>query len=80
MRPEFVIIVVIGLPVICGTLIALTAMFFSHKKRMGSTDLAEEETQIMQEMHQSLIRMEKRIDSLETIYFELDRKKDREKL
>jgi phage shock protein B len=66
-------LIVVGLPVICGTILIMTSMLLAAMKKKHSEDLSSEDAQILQEMHQSLIRMEKRIDSLETIYFELDR-------
>lgn len=73
MNPTTFFSIVVGLPVICGTMIILTGMLLASVKKKHSENLSSEDAQILQEMHQSLIRMEKRIDSLETIYFELDR-------
>ena len=36
--------------------------------------VAEEETRLIQELHQGLLRMEERIDALETILLDPDRK------
>jgi phage shock protein B len=65
--------IIIGLPVICGTVIVLAAMFMFSRRRKPSELASREDTKLMQEMHQALLRMEKRIDALETIYFEMDR-------
>lgn len=72
MDPEFFFMITVGLPVLCGTLIIITVLLAGGKKK-GVNATSNEETQMLQEMHQSLIRMEKRIDALETIYFEIDR-------
>jgi phage shock protein B len=66
-------LVVVGLPVVCVTVIILAFLLVSMLKGRPAERASKEETQLMQEMHQSLLRMEKRIDALETIYFEMDR-------
>ncbi len=75
MEGALAIFLSIGLPIICGTLlmlsIPLTIIYLQRSKRQTS----QEDTQLLQEMHQSLMRMEKRIDALETIYFESETKK-----
>ena len=62
------IILLFGTPIvgiICGTLISL------RKKRPAQDP---EETKIMQEIHHGLSRMEKRIEALETILFDHERR------
>ncbi len=66
-------IITVGLPVVCGTLIILAFMFLNANRSRKHNSNSAEDTQILQEMHQSLLRMEKRIDALETIYFDVDR-------
>lgn len=73
MNPTIFFSIVVGLPVICGTVIIITGMLLAAMKKRQAENLSSDDAKIMQEMHQSLIRMEKRIDSLETIYFEIDR-------
>lgn len=76
MPPEFlvpvlIVFIVVGLPIMAGTLIKLakimkgdTGSDSSSKNAFGSS---REEAEIMQEINQTLSRLEKRIDSLETI-------------
>ena len=73
MNPTTFFSIVVGLPVICGTVIIITGMLLAAMKKRQAENLSSDDAKIMQEMHQALIRMEKRIDSLETIYFEIDR-------
>ena len=80
MNPTVFFSIVVGLPVLCGTVIILTGMILAAMKKRNVENLSGEDAKIMQEMHQSLLRMEKRIDSLETIYFELDREGKGKKL
>jgi phage shock protein B len=65
----FSIFVVIGLPILCVTF--LIAMLFRRKgnKERDRTQW-NEETRIMQEMHDNLSKMEARIEALETILME----------
>ncbi|OPZ72950.1 MAG: Phage shock protein B [Verrucomicrobia bacterium ADurb.Bin474] len=72
-NPTLIVLIVIGLPVICGTLITLTLIILHAMKKQRSGSPSSDETRILQELHQSLLRLEKRIDALETIYFETDR-------
>jgi phage shock protein B len=74
MNPIYFFLIVVGIPVLCGTLIIITGMILAASRKRGDESASKEETRILQEMHQSLIRMEKRIDALETIYFEMDRR------
>ncbi len=65
---------VIIVSVLCGTLLAGLKIMGgkpSKKDRGGQ----EEEARLMQEIYQSLTKMEKRIASLETILFDGERKK-----
>jgi phage shock protein B len=49
--------------IICGTIMAIVE---KGKKK----ELSPEDTQIMQELHQGISRLEKRIEALETILFD----------
>jgi len=59
---------------ICGTLIVLAIIFKGRKKESD-----EVESQLIQELHQGLTRMEKRIESLETIILESQKKTSKDK-
>jgi phage shock protein B len=67
--PIFAIAVTIGLPIIC-----ITILIGMRLRRSGARnkDRAqwEEETRLMQGMHDDLARMETRIEALETILME----------
>jgi phage shock protein B len=65
----FVIFVLFGLPIICITILIGMRL---NRGGMKKRDRAqwEEETRLMQEMHESLAKMEARIESLETILLE----------
>lgn len=64
MDPYIFVIVLVA--IVFGS---ITSMVQSSQKRKGkkNTALSDEETKIMQEIHQSLIKMEKRVEALETI-------------
>lgn len=66
MRPEVLVFLIPIVAIICGTIISLTKNKREHQVKSGNM-LSEEETRIMQDIHQSLIKMEKRIEVLETI-------------
>lgn len=61
---------VIALPVLALTLIVIAKIL--RGSRRGA--LEAEETALMQDIHRSLTRLESRIDALETIVLEKDRK------
>jgi phage shock protein B len=73
MPPTVFFMITVGLPVICGTLIILAFIFLAAMRSRKHNNVSEDDTRLMQQMHQTLLRMEKRIDALETIYFEMDR-------
>lgn len=66
MRVEILIFLIPIVAIICGTIISLTKNKREHQRTQGSM-MSEEETRIMQELHQSLNKMEKRVEALETI-------------
>jgi len=71
--PIFAITIVIGLPIVCVTiLIAMKC----RRGGMRERDRAQwnEETRIMQELNDDVTRMEARIEALETILMERYRK------
>lgn len=79
MRPELfipiaIVFIVVGLPVLCGTLIKLAKIIKGEPNESGSgnnrnsnpgTD--KQEAEVVQEINQLVTRLEKRIDALETI-------------
>ncbi|MFO7723990.1 MAG: hypothetical protein R6V45_00455 [Oceanipulchritudo sp.] len=77
--PIFIVFIVVGLPVMAGTLIALARILKGQSggkggKRSGSD---REEAEIMQEINRSVSRLEKRIDALETIVLETPPRRQR---
>lgn len=76
MTPEFlvpvlIVFIVIGLPIMSVTLIKLAKIMKGDSGggsgSKASATSSREEAEIMQEIHQTVSRLEKRIDSLETI-------------
>lgn len=67
--PIVAIFTVIGLPIICVTILIAIRL---HRGGNRTRDRVqwEEETRLMQEMHDDLARMETRIEALETILME----------
>ncbi len=64
-----ILIIVIGIPVISGTLLS----YHKQKNKFNSTrgsDLDKEETEMLNDLHKGLERMDKRIEALETIIME----------
>lgn len=70
------LLIVIGLPVLCATVIVLALVFKGGKSRKHH-QLDADEALMIQEMHQSLNRLESRIDALETILIERETLKDK---
>lgn len=71
MLPEYIltlgiISIVIGLPVLCVFVLKLNKQKDERNRSQGS-DLDKEETEILNDLHRGLERMEKRIEALETI-------------
>ena len=67
--PVLVVFIVIGLPILSATLIKLAKIIKgdqgSHSD--GGPASNKEEAEIVQDIHELVTRLEKRIDSLETI-------------
>jgi phage shock protein B len=77
MQPEFlvpvlIVFIVVGLPVMAGTLISLAKILKGKQSgcKEGGSGSDREEAEIMQEIHHTVSRLEKRIDALETIVIE----------
>ncbi|WP_309382235.1 hypothetical protein [Cerasicoccus frondis] len=62
--------IVIGIPVICGTIIAIVAIL---QGKSGDEEFSTDETKLLQEIHQGLSKLEQRIDALETIVISKER-------
>ncbi len=74
MESEFVfvlgiIFLVVGLPVICGSILSYHKQQNQFRDARGK-DLDKEETEMLNELHKGLERMDKRIQALETILME----------
>lgn len=76
MRPEYlvpvlIVFIVVGLPVLSATLIKLAKIIKGEPSSCGKSDnngvSGREEAEIVQDINQLVSRLEKRIDSLETI-------------
>ncbi|WP_269540664.1 hypothetical protein [Cerasicoccus fimbriatus] len=79
MSTALLIFVIVGIPVLCGAAIAITAII-KGSSALSSKNLSAEETKILQEIHQGLERMEKRIDALETIVIDKEKQPERTQL
>lgn len=64
MMPYVIPIAIVG--IIFGSITSIVKAKAEAKGKDGS-GLSEEETRIMQDLHQSLSKMEKRVEALETI-------------
>ncbi len=64
---------IFGLPVLCVTLIIVIKILRGPARKAANLDI--EETRLIQEMHHSLSRFEERIEALETIVLEHEKKK-----
>lgn len=71
-----IILIVVGLPVLCATLVIL-AMLFRGKQSQRRELSDQEETRLIQELHQSMSRLERRIESIETIVLESESRKEK---
>jgi hypothetical protein len=68
--PIFIVFIVVGLPVLSATLIKLAKIIKGEptgSSSKGSPHSNREEAEIVQDIHQLVSRLEKRIDALETI-------------
>lgn len=74
MTPVSIVLIVIALPLVCGTLILLALILKPGRGSKTNSMLDHEESQLMQELHQGLSKMEKRIESLETLLLDQEKK------
>jgi phage shock protein B len=70
-----IVLIVIGLPIICGTILLLVLL--ARRGGRGKEQIHVNEARLIQELHQGLNRLERRIESLETILIETERNKER---
>lgn len=71
--PVLIVFVVIGIPVICVTLIVLARILKSNGGGNASST-ASEDLKTLREIHRNLSRMEERIEALETIIIQRHKK------
>lgn len=72
--PVLIVFIVVGLPILSATLIKLAKIIRGEgdgRSRHTGRGSAEE-TEMLQEINRTLSRLEKRIDSLETIVLDKD--------
>jgi len=82
MPPEFlvpvlIVFIVVGLPILSATLIKLARIIKgeSGSSGTGKGTVSQDETELIQDIHRTLTRLEKRIDSLETIVHDTPKSK-----
>jgi len=71
--PIIIVFIVVGLPVMSATLIKLARIMKGEdggRQRHNRPHSDREEAEIMQDIHRTVTRLEKRIDALETIVLE----------
>lgn len=64
-----ILLIVVGIPVISGSILSYHKQNNEFRKSKGS-DLDKEETEMLNDLHKGLERMEKRIQALESILME----------
>ncbi len=71
------ILLLFGLPILVvgGTFVIVYKLITGGKSRPNEQTRAEE-TRLIQEVHQGLMKMEERIEALETILLDRDRKEE----
>ncbi len=62
--------------IVGGILIKVLRIVTGSPSRRGRRHELADEAKLMQELHQSLLRMESRIEALETLLFERERRED----
>lgn len=72
--PVLVVFIVVGIPVICGTLISLAKTLRDNPSNKGGSSLTEEEGRLLHDINRGLARMEERVEALETIIIERERR------
>lgn len=64
-----ILMIVVGIPVISGSILSYHKQKNQFKQSKGN-DLDKEETEMLNDLHKGLERMEKRIQALESILIE----------
>ena len=71
--PVLIVFIVVGIPVLSATLIKLAKIIKGEpgqSSTKGNPNGSRDEAEIIQDIHQLVTRLEKRIDALETIVLE----------
>ena len=76
--PLGIVFIVVGIPVISGTLITLAKILRSGQNNRSESE-STDEARLLQDIYRSLNKMEERIEALETILIERDREKSHRK-
>lgn len=67
-----IVLIAVGLPVVCGTIIALEGMKRKDRRRReamsANRGMNDREAEIIEEIYQGLKSLRNRIENLETIY------------
>ena len=78
--PVAIVFIVIGIPVICGTLLALAGIVRGDGKKGKKNATNPSEVEALQEMQHILHRLEDRIESLETIVLTNEKRRRKSEL
>lgn len=62
--------------ILSGTFIACLKIVYGSRSAKGS-DLADEETRLIQDIYHGLLKMEERVESLETLLLDREKRGDR---
>ena len=68
--PIIIVFIVVGLPIICSTLLLVVHAIKGGKRKRGKGFSDEDEARLIQELHRGLTRLEDRVESLETLLVE----------
>ncbi len=71
-----IVFIVIGLPVICVTLIVLLRMRRADEQKRAHRGVRDEELEVLEEVYEGLKQLRRRVENLETI---LGRRDDEER-
>ena len=76
----FIVIILFGLPalIVGGFFLIWALKIISGDRKGRDAEIQAEETRLIQELHQGFLRMEDRIETLETILLDHDRPERKE--